>query len=175
MRMRELLPYNAIATRHQVWDILVSGVGEAETDLADAKKDYGNFGIAGAKRLGDDINMAEIAVIMSDAITSATIAIYAARQGGPAEKVCSIVAVPGEQLVGYHPVSGMADLGVYADTLTVTGSWYDDIKTADAAGGDGVAKAMFDLYGRQYLLALVTEIVYEGEDDVSVDVIFSGF
>ncbi len=172
--MRELLPYNAIATRHQVWEPLVAGVGEAQTDLTAETKDFVNFGVAGAKRLADDINLAELAVIMSGDITSATIVIYAARNGGPAEKVCSIVAVPGAQVVGVNPIDGAADPRVYADTLTVTGVWYDDIKTADKAGGDGVAKAMFDLLGRQYLLAVVTEIVYEGEDDIGVDVIFSG-
>lgn len=173
--MRELLPYNAIATRHQEWYDLKNGIAANETDLAAAGRDFASLVIAGVKRLGDDINFAELAVILSTNVTAATIVIYAARKGGPAEKVCSIDVAPGSQVVGFNPVTGVADARLYADAMTVTGVWYDDIKTADAAGADGVAKAIFDLVGRQYLLAMITSITVEGEDDPSVDVIFSGF
>lgn len=168
--MRELIPRQAISSLHNGWELLKAAAAQ-ESDLADDAKDAVSFIAAGAKKLLNDINLAEIAVAVGAEVTAATVVIYAARYGGgPAEKVASIACVPGAQVVGVDPVSDAASTDLWVDEMTVTGSWFDDVKTADAGGNDGVARAMFDLYGRAYLFAVVTGITGTG----GVRVFFSG-
>lgn len=167
---KELVSRKTSVSLHHGWELLKIAAA-AESDLTASNKNGPSLITIGAKTVLSEINLAELAIAAEAGVTSATVVVYAARAGGgPAEKVCSIVAVPGAQVVGIDPVSSEPSTQLYCDTLTVTGSWYDSIKTADGAGGDGVAKAMFDLYGRKYLYAVVTVISGTG----AVNVYYSG-
>lgn len=87
-----------------------------------------------------------------------TFILYAYRNGGPAEFVCS-----GNGQSGKNKTDD-ATARYYADTITsLTQRWYKTVSPVDAGANDGVAKVCFDLCGADRLLCLFT-VISSGDD-----------
>jgi hypothetical protein len=165
---REIMNNSAVTSRRNGWRLLRS-VSSADSDLAAGGRNFAAIE-ASSVDLPKSFNFVELAVMAASGVSAATITLYAARYKGPAEPVGSIVCAFGTQEVVKSPVDDSDHAGMYADEMTATWKWYDLAETADADGNNGVAKLKFDMYGRKYLLALVTSITGTGQ----VDVIGSG-
>jgi hypothetical protein len=159
---------NLISIRKS-WDLLAAAAA-AVSALGNTNKDWANMPAA-AVEIDQRLSIVEAAVKMDGNISAANITIYAYRRGGPAMRVCSFTATAGAMEVIASPVTQASDSGKYADQITaLTGYWYDDIKTADSGGTDGMARVAFDAYGASHLYAAITSITGTG----TVEVIISG-
>jgi hypothetical protein len=96
---------------------------------------------------------------------TATFIIYAYREGGPAEQVCTSTLTSGKAQ------TDDATTRYYADTIgTVTDTWPATVSESDSGGSDGVAKITFDIRGYKYLLCFFTAI--SANDDVRARIAF---
>jgi hypothetical protein len=155
--------------------ILRDTVSSADTDLAAATKKWSTFvstyhpesgSAKTAYRVLPRHNRATIIFDHKNVdADTATFVIYAYREGGPAEKVCTSTLQSGKQQ------NNDATTRFYADTIgTVTSTWPATVSESDSAGGDGVAKITFDMRGYKYLLCLFT--VISANDDVRAKIAF---
>jgi hypothetical protein len=79
------------------------------------------------------------------------------KNGGPAQKVCSIAYTTGLMQVIKYPHNGSAATSKFwADTAVVTSTWFEGkIDTADADAGDRLAVVLITLYGEGFIYAEV--------------------
>ena len=151
-------------TKQAPYRIFRDTVSTADSDLGVATKKWSTFvstyqpsldGTSGiAVRLDSTTN--RVTIIFDhknvDADT-ATFVIYAYREGGPAEYVCSSTLLSGKQQ------TDDATTRFFADTIgTLTQRWPSSVSESDSAAADGVAKITFDTRGYKYLLCLFTAI-----------------
>ena len=165
----------SLSTIRTSYRLLRDTVSTADTDLAAATKKWSTFvstyhpdsGSSGIAVKTDPMHN-QVTIIFDhsnvDADT-ATFVIYAYREGGPAEKVCTSTLLSGKQQTNDSTAR------FYADTIgTLTSTWPATVAESDSAGGDGVAKITFDLRGYKYLLCLFT--VISASDDVRAKIAY---
>lgn len=110
-------------------------------------------------------NAALVTFDFNDNAGTATFILYAYRERGPAEFICTSTLIAGAQ------TTDDSTARYYADTVgTVTQRWLQTVYKVDAAGNDGVAKMAFDLSGADRLLCLFT--VIKAADDVRARVAY---
>ena len=151
------------------YTILRDTLSSNDTDLTDAQKTWAYFEtnfkpsvtvVGKASLLPRGSRMAEVTFDHSNANSdTASFIIYAYREGGPAELVCSGNLVAGAQ------ETDDSTTRYYADTIdTTVDRWVRAVEFVDAGGNNGVARVAFDPFERKYILCLFT--VISSSDDV---------
>ena len=154
------------ATYYVLRDTLAAA--SADSDLTDAQKDWDYFAanLTQDDGLSKDIpvtaNFVQIIFDHSNAgDDTATFVIYATKDKGPIEFVCS-----GNLLSGAQETSDTTPR-YYCDTIgdsAWAARWPKEVGLSDNAGNDGVAKINFDALGYQHIICLFTAI--SSSDDV---------
>ncbi len=152
-----------LATIRTSYRLLRDTVSSADSDLGVATKKWSTFVSTYHPKSGSsgiaietDPRHNQVTIIFDHKnvdTDTATFVLYAYRDGGPAEKICTSTLISGKQQ------TDDATTRFYADTIgTVTSTWPATVAESDSGGGDGVAKITFDLRGYKYLLCLFTVI-----------------
>jgi len=118
-------------------------------------------------RVPRSADQVEIAFTCKNADTDTfTAVIYAAREKGDLEFVCSLNGTAGAQESdGAFEGDDYTTTRYYADTFASTADrWPADVFYIDAAGNDGIGKVVFDLRERRHVVCLFTAI--SANDDV---------
>lgn len=143
------------------YTILRNTLSSNDTDLTDAQKTWAHFlanyhpDVATKKssRIPRGAKLAEITFDHTTEAETATFIIYAYREGGPAEFVCTGALTAGAQETD-DPTTRY-----YADTIGSTADrWVKAVEFVDAGGDDGVARVAFDPFEHKYILCLFTVI-----------------
>jgi hypothetical protein len=168
--IKEALRYWWFAeTRHSKYVTLRDTLATADTDLADDEKTWAHFGTnystdCVAPDVDGNALMSWKAPDSANAVTvifdhknadadTATFILYAYREKGPAEFVCSGSLTAGAQ------ANDDATARYYADTIaSFVQRWIQTVAQTDAGGNDGVAKVSFDLCGYSRVLCLFDDI-----------------
>ncbi|MHC4364800.1 MAG: hypothetical protein ACYSTJ_04955 [Planctomycetota bacterium] len=158
-----------LTTKQKSYETFRDTVSSADSDLTASTKTWATFISTyhprsstnkPAIQLPSQANRITVIFDHKNANTdTATFIIYAYREGGPAEYVCSSTLTAGAQ------ETDDATTRYYADTIgTVTDRWPETLTESDSGGNNGVAKITFDARGYKYLLCLFTAI--STNDDV---------
>ncbi len=151
------------------YTILRDTLSSNDTDLTDAQKTWAYFDtnfkpsvtvVGKSSQLPRGAKVVEIIFDHKNANTdTATFILYAYRDGGPAEFVCTGVLTAGAQK------NDDSTARYYADTINTTvDRWVRAVEFVDAGGNNGVARVAFDPFERKYILCLFTAI--SSSDDV---------
>ena len=132
-------------------------ISTADSDLADDGKTWENL----RDNLQDEsyevpkeAGQIELAFTCKNADTDTfTAVVYAAREGGDIEYVCTATGTSGAQ------ETGASTPRYYCDTLASTSDrWASDVFYIDADDNDGMSKIVFDLRERKWVIVLFTSI-----------------
>ena len=156
-------------TEQNRYTILRNTLSSNDTDLTASQKTWAYFetnfkpSVTVIKKSSQLPRGAKIAEIIFDHKNAdsdtATFIIYAYREGGPAEFVCTGVLTAGAQ------ETDDSTARYYADTIaTFSERWPKAVEPADASANNGVAKVAFDPLERKFILCLFT--VISSSDDV---------
>lgn len=136
-------------TKHLHWIQLRFGVASSDSivPLGVTTSKIANIP-SHAMKVALGMNVTELRFLADADGRSCTAYVYAARKDDDPCLVCSIGVTAGKQVA--------TDGRYYADTLTVTNSWFEgkEIKTADAGANDRMARIAFDFLGYDKIFVL---------------------
>lgn len=148
------------------YEDLRAAVSSADSDLTSTTKKWSTFASSyhpesstpKAVKLPDMCHNISIIFDFATANTdTAALTLYAYREKGPAEFVCSI-----DTITAGAQANNDSTTRYYVDTIgTITQRWHGGtsaVSEVDSGGNDGVAKLTFNTYGVKYLLCLFTTI-----------------
>jgi len=142
------------------YTLLRSTVSSADSNLTTTTSKWSTFlssyhpdlAAPKAARIPQDCTEIDIIFDFAADADTAALSLYAYREGGDAELVCTIDTITGGQMV-------TNDGRYYGDTIgTVTSTWPSTITETDSAGSNRMAKLTFDTRGYRYLLPLFTSL-----------------
>lgn len=157
-----------LSTVQLSYRLLRDSVSSADTDLTATTKNWATFlstyhPRSGSSGIAVELRPIEnrLTVIFDFATANsdtAAASLYAYKEGGPAEFICSIATLTaGNQESDI--VGGGSTTRYFCDTITApTQRWPNTVGRADYEGDNGMAKLTFDARGYKYLLCLFTTI-----------------
>ena len=153
-----IIPYSSLRTASTGDDTALDGTTSSYTYKFTDKP-------ATAVNLNTRFNGAQIIFYGTDANNEdCDYIIYAYRDSGPAEKVCSGTVTLGTAVTG-------ATNTFYADTITCTDVWPTTVTVANSAA-DGVATLSFDLMGHEWVFVQFADA---GETCATMSAMIAGY
>lgn len=129
---------------------------------------------ARAKQLSQDI-ISPVLAFWGKAADNATTdyRVYGRRRGpGPIETIAQGVITLGTQLITVDPITRIAEVGRWADTITETGEWIKAV-TATNAGNNGISYLGFNAFGLEDI-AVMFDLSTGGTDATEMNCIITG-
>jgi hypothetical protein len=136
-------------TRHLHWIPLRAGVSSSDSPvpLGPTTSKAANIP-SHADKIAEGMNVVELRFLADADGRSCTAHVYMARKNDDPCLICDVAITAGQMVA--------TDGRYYADTFAVTSLWFvdKDVKTADASGGNRMARLAFDALGYDKLFVL---------------------